>query len=195
VRRVGGTDRYHTAALLSSETFASRPAVAYVATGENFPDALAGAPAADLDGGPVLLVMRDGIPQVVEDALAALDPQSITVLGGPSVVSDQVVAALQAYAPVGRLAGADRYETAVAVSYRWTSAPLAWVATGENFPDALGAGAAARATPILLTRQAPLPTSAATRLAGLGVGRVHVVGGTGAVSEAALDDVHRAFMP
>ena len=95
---------------------ASTPGV-YVATGENFPDALGAASAAAVRGGPVLLVQKTSIPQVTKDELTRLHPDVIVVAGGTAVVSDAVVTQLQAYAPsVVRAAGANRYATAVEVS-------------------------------------------------------------------------------
>src|SRR5687768_2820966 len=57
--RIEGADRYATAAAVSANAFAPGVDVAYVVTGTNFPDALAGAPAAAHEGGPVLLTQAD----------------------------------------------------------------------------------------------------------------------------------------
>ncbi|MER3418948.1 MAG: hypothetical protein C4343_07685, partial [Chloroflexota bacterium] len=63
VARLAGSDRYATAAAISAATFPSGGVpVAYVATGLNYPDALAGSVAAARAGGPLLLVTQDAIP-------------------------------------------------------------------------------------------------------------------------------------
>ena len=91
--------------------------VVYVATGENFPDALGAASAAAVKGGPVLLVQRNSIPSETRAELSRLNPSVIFVAGGTAVVSDAVFNQLKAYASnVVRLAGANRYSTAVEVS-------------------------------------------------------------------------------
>jgi hypothetical protein len=96
---------------------ASQTPVVYVATGENFPDALGAAAAAAVQGGPVLLVQKDSIPAVTAAELSRLAPDVIYVSGGTAVVSDTVFNALKGYAPtVTRVAGANRYATAVEVS-------------------------------------------------------------------------------
>jgi len=96
---------------------ASSTPVVYVATGENFPDALGAASAAAVRGGPVLLVQKNAIPAETAAELTRLHPDVIVVAGGTAVVSDAVVTQLQAYAPsVVRAAGANRYATAVEVS-------------------------------------------------------------------------------
>ena len=96
---------------------ASSTPVVYVATGENFPDALGAAAAAAVQGGPVLLVTKTSIPAATKTELLRLKPDVIYVAGGTFVVSNAVVDQLKAYAPtVTRVAGGTRYETAVEVS-------------------------------------------------------------------------------
>ncbi len=95
--RLAGADRYGTAAALSAATFGPGVSVAYVATGANFPDALAAAAAAGFRAGPVLLVSRDAIPAPTASELARLKPERIVVVGGPAVVGDGVAAALRSY--------------------------------------------------------------------------------------------------
>jgi hypothetical protein len=53
---LAGGDRYATAVAVSAWRFRSKVPAVYIATGANFPDALAGGPAAARAGGPVLLV-------------------------------------------------------------------------------------------------------------------------------------------
>ena len=110
VDRLAGGDRAATAAAISAATFASGAPVAYVATGDDFADALSGGPAAAAEGGPVLLVNKDGIPADTATELARLDPGWIVVLGGAAAISDDVVEQLAAMTDgtVTRLAGADR---------------------------------------------------------------------------------------
>jgi hypothetical protein len=101
----------------SRASAASATPVVYVATGENFPDALGAASAAAVQGGPVLLVTKTAIPAETKAELTRLAPDVIYVAGGTAVVSDTVFNQLKAYAPtVTRVAGANRYSTAVEVS-------------------------------------------------------------------------------
>src|SRR5581483_2536958 len=86
VERLGGPDRYATAAAISASTFGPGVPVAYVATGLNFPDALAAAAAAGLRGVPVHLVTRDTIPPATATELARLRPERIVVVGSTGVV-------------------------------------------------------------------------------------------------------------
>ncbi len=153
-----------------------------------FPDALAGVAAAGSGGGPVLLVKPNELPGETAGELARLDPARIVVLGGTGVVSDGVAAALRPYATTGRvdrMAGANRYATAVDVSSStFTASPVAFIATGANFPDALGGGPVAGSVPgpLLLVPGSSVPSDVATELRRLGPNRIVILGGTGVVS-------------
>jgi putative cell wall-binding protein len=172
--------------------------VAYVTTGLNYPDALAGGPAAGIVGGPMLLTDPGDLPQVIRDELARLRPGRIVVLGGTAAVSARVAGQLDALTsgPVDRIAGADRYATAVAIS-RASFAPgvtAAFVATGASFPDALAAGPAAIRSrgPVLLTQAGTLPPATRDELMRLRPGTIYVVGATGAVSETVRQAIGQA---
>jgi putative cell wall-binding protein len=197
VSRLAGANRYATAVEISKSQFAPGVRVAYVSTGDNFPDALAGGPLAAASGGPMLLLRRSEIPDVVRAELRRLKPQRIVILGGPSSVSASVGAALGAYTAgsVTRLQGADRYETAVKVSRAGFGPGVSavYVATGENFPDALAASAAAarNAFPVLLVRAGSLPASVRAELDRLQPKKILVAGGTAAVSEAVRAELAR----
>ena len=89
-----------------------------------------------------------------------------------------------------RLAGADRYGTAVAVSSNLLQpgAGTVIVANGQGFADALGGTAAAGhlGGSLLLTMPTSLPASVAIELARVGPAKVIVLGGKAAVSDAVL---------
>ena len=146
---VAGAERHESAARLAAHGWPQGAEVVYLATSEDFADALAGAAAAAFEGAPMLLTARDHVPAPTADALTALAPERVVVLGGVDAVSQAVVQEVEAMAGVDveRLAGADRFETAAAVvAATWPgAASSAYVATGLAFPDAL-AGAAAAAT-------------------------------------------------
>ncbi len=192
-KRLAGNDRYATAAAVAQDSFPAGPVpVVYVTTGEGAADALAAGPAADVSGGPVLLVGRDAVPSATRAELTRLRPQRIVVLGGTAAVSDAVVTALQTSTTgtVTRQAGADRYATAALVATTAFPAPVARVllATGAGSADALAAGAAGARTdsPVLLTTRDRLPASTVAALVSLRPRDITVVGGPAAVSDALL---------
>ena len=113
----------------------------------------------------------------------------VTVLGGTDVVSSfQETRLARVGGSSTRLAGPDRYATAVAVSKAIAPNPVAEVvlASGAAFPDALsGAPLAARlGGPLLITSPTSLPTVVGQELGRLHPSRITVLGGTGAVSSA-----------
>src|SRR5579871_1135370 len=195
--RLAGANRFDTARLISAARFASPPVpVVFVARGDTFADALAGTPAAVVDGGPILLVDTNDIPAETAAELGRLHPGRIVVLGGASAVADSVVGALRGYTTgtVTRLAGADRYGTAAAVSAATFNPGVgaAYIATDISFADALAGGAAAAVAtdPILITQQNGLPPSTAQELSRLHPRQIVVLGGTAAVSDAVASQLH-----
>jgi putative cell wall-binding protein/glucose/arabinose dehydrogenase len=193
-RRIGGIDRFDTAARLALDAFSAGIPVAYVATGRDFPDALAAAARAGAENGPVLLSDTASLPSATRTALTTLAPRKIVVVGGPAVVSDGVVTALSAIAPVQRVWGADRYATAAALSAGVPSAGHVYVATGLNYPDALAAAAAAghAGVPLLLTQTNGVPGSTAAELARLHPGRVIAIGGNSVIAAATSRQLYLA---
>lgn len=187
VARLAGSDRYATAAAISRARFGSGASTVFVATGASFPDALAGSPAAATKHAPILLTSPTSLPAATATELARLRPSRIIVLGGPSAVSDAVVAQLSGYASVERWAGADRFATAAQISRAsfGGGVSVAYVATGRSFPDALSGGAVAGAArgPILLVEANSIPAVTAAELSRLRPGRIVVLGGEAVVSE------------
>ena len=97
VDRAAGADRYSTAAAVSAGAFSPGVPVAYIAVGDNFPDALGAGAAAGALGGPVLLTQSNAIPTATRNELIRLQPQSIVVVGGTAVISPSVQVQLGAY--------------------------------------------------------------------------------------------------
>jgi putative cell wall-binding protein len=190
-RRIAGANRYATAAAISADTFGPTVPVVYVATGERFPDALAGAAAGAFENGPVLLVTKDAIPSETDAELRRLLPQRIVILGGTAAVSAGVQSSLALYTLPGqvcRVAGADRYATSEQVSKATfpDGADRVYLATGRNFPDALAGGpvAANGPGPLLLVPGGCMPESVRVEVERLDPDRVFLLGGTGALSGA-----------
>lgn len=191
VTRIAGKDRYGTAAMLS-QTWDSADTV-YVATGANFPDALAGAAAAGAEDAPILLTRGTSLPSATQAELDRLDPKHVVVLGGPSSISDAVLRQIDAHSgTVERIAGSDRYETAAMLAQEYTQGvPTAYLAAGTNFPDALTGAARAASTegPMLLTRPTAMPPVTQAAIEELQPERIYILGGMKSVSEAIQDEL------
>jgi len=146
--RIGGENRYETSALIADYVGVQEKAV--LAYGENFPDALAIAPYASVNGYPILLTSKDNTPDVVEKRLKGVD--ETIVVGGTAVISDDVVKSLPG---ASRIAGVDRYETAVKIAENSRmSGEGIYLATGLDFQYALVGSllAAKDNSPMILTR-------------------------------------------
>lgn len=186
VTRLSGEDRYATAAAIATRFEA--PDTVYVATGLDYPDALAAGARAGATGAPVLLVRTDGIPLSTQGALEDLTPGNIVVVGGTGSVSADVMTDLEDYTTgeVTRVSGGDRYATAAALSEELTVSEFGYIATGEDWPDALGAAALAGhlESPVLLVKPDLLPLVTTAELERLEAPHLRVVGGTAAVAES-----------
>jgi putative cell wall-binding protein len=192
-KRLGGADRYGTAALISSEYFPSASTV-LIASGTNFPDALAGGPAAARLGAPLLLVRPGGIPDSTRAELQRLTPGKIVVLGGPSAVSEAVRSELGTLASGGatRLGGVDRYGTAAAIaSAVFPTSKNVVIASGTTFPDALAGGPAAAQLdgPLLLVKPTTAPSATRSQLQRLRPMWVAVLGGSGSVGNGVMAQI------
>ena len=195
--RIAGDDRYATAVEVSKRGYPDGAGVVYVASGENFPDGLAAAPAAAHEGGPLLLTSRGELNDVVMEEIERLAPERIVIVGGEPSVSPAVADALEPLAAeVVRLAGADRYETSRLVSdYAFDASGSAFIATGRSFPDALSAGAAAGSidAPIILVdgMAGDLDDATMAELDRLGATTAYLMGDQASMSngiELALDN-------
>ena len=159
VQRIWGRDRYVTSSELAYEIqrLTGKVNKAIIASGENFPDALATAPLGSKEIAPILLVRRNQIDKKVDKALKDLNIKRVYVAGGPNSVSKELEEQLPQV--IRRFNGRDRYETAVLVaSYTYPESKEVFVASGEVFPDALVIGpvCARRKAPILLSRTTPV---------------------------------------
>lgn len=122
--------------------------------------------------------------QIVEDEA---DADFVSVASLPPV--EEVVYTSAISAPF-RLAGDNRFSTAVAVSkYNYTKSYTAVLVNAFNFPDALAASAYAAAidSPILYTGKDQIDSRTTTEMSRLGVKNVVVIGGVGAVSGAVVN--------
>ncbi|MDQ0226822.1 cell wall-binding repeat-containing protein [Metabacillus niabensis] len=154
IERIGGKTRFETAANIAKR-LPSKQAI--VVNGRNFPDALAVAPYAAKNGLPILLTDKDSIPSA---SLTIANGKSNTIIVGlEGAVSRTVEGKLKN--PV-RYGGSTRYATNKVLTEKLPmNASKAYIATGENFADALTGSvlAAKNDANILLVQQANVPSA------------------------------------
>ena len=190
VVRIAGGDRYATSRAVVEATFDPLPPTRILlATGSNYPDALAASAAAGYIGGAVLLV--NGGAATLDSATAALLNRydaPVSIIGGTGSVSTGIEQAITDLGlSVNRVAGADRYATSIEVAIEFFgTADWAYLANGSGFADALSAGpiASRRGAPLYLTSGTCLTNSVWNELNDVLANLVTSVGGTAVLSTA-----------
>lgn len=161
-QRIGGEDRYHTTVLISQSKF-QQSQYAVIVTGEDFPDALCAAPYAKAISAPILLTKKGSLNSYTKDELKRLNVKKAYIIGGTGAISQPVEDSIkQLGIQTERIFGTSRYETSVKLAdelKKITPYTEVFLASGENYPDALSAAsvAAIKGIPILLTKKAELP--------------------------------------
>jgi putative cell wall-binding protein len=187
VVRYSGADRYATAVAVA--TALGNPSTLFLATGTNFPDALAAGPAAAHLHGAILLTNGSTLP--TETLAYLVGSQSILyAIGGPA-------ASAAGFFGV-KVVGADRFATAAAVATKFfPSSTVVGVATGTGFPDALAGGAqlALTGAPLLLSGSTGLPAATSAYLTAdhAALTNVYVYGGTAVLGTGVASQLTASF--
>lgn len=195
--RVAGPTRFDTAAQLALDGYGEAGApVAILATGLDFPDALAANYLAgqldDAQGGPILLTTPGSVPPATLSALDRLGVERVLLMGGTDAIGPAVETQLAADYDVERISGSSRFETAAAVATsgdevgELNGLRTALLATGANWPDAMVGGSLAFAgeLPLLLTPEDTLHPATAQALEDLQIEQVVILGGEDVVTPA-----------
>jgi YVTN family beta-propeller protein len=186
--RLAGADRFETAVAVSKAEFPGGGAGAVVlARGDDYPDALVGAPLAAAKNAPLLLTSGSSLPAVIKAEIQRVLAAggTIYVLGGDKAVPASVESELTGMGyQVVRYSGANRFQTAVKVADALGDPATVLLATGVNFPDALSAGVAAAKVGgvVLLTNGPSLPAETSAYLAAH-PGSVFAIGGPAAKAD------------
>lgn len=142
VERLEGADRYETSLHISKAGFL-KSEYAVIASGESFPDALAGGQLAGYLDAPLLVTPKSTASDALFAELDRLGVTNVYLLGGTGTLEVTVQNALARKYTVERLEGTDRYATSKAIADKIAELGYgkgqAHYANGTNFPDALAA--------------------------------------------------------
>lgn len=183
VKRIEGADRFLTNLAVLKEANVNNEEI-MVCSGLGYADALSAA----ATGRPVLLV-DDALTAEQKAFLGGINPAKFYIVGGKKAVNDNVQASLSAMKNTERIAGADRFDTAVQVAKKFFDMKLSTVviANGNGFADGIVAGVTAMANkaPLLLVDSDNLK-GVADFVKETGAKRSIVMGGARSVSDQAV---------
>ncbi len=155
IERIGAADRYAEAVDIAYEVIGNDPVpLVYVASGENFADALSASAIAAQHHAPIILSTHDSLPVRASSFIAGRAPADIVVIGSENTLSGSVVDQIEAASgksTITRIGGVDRYETSRMLisdpKFGAKASTEVFVASGTKFPDALSASPAAATVP------------------------------------------------
>lgn len=168
IHRLAGSDRYETSAQISKASYETSE-TAVLASGEDFADALAAGPLANVLSSPVLLTAKNELPKAIQQEIKRLEAVHVLIIGGEQAISKEVVIELEKMdLTVERIFGDNRFETANKVVDRLHSertekglptSSTCGVVNGFTFADALSAVPYLSKDPLLLFQEGETDTT------------------------------------
>jgi len=201
-KRLAGPNRYATSQAVSDDYMRWRREGYFdkvvVASGDDFPDALAGSYLASNLNAPLLMVNGNNSQNVANYIRSHTYPSAtVYILGGTGAVprsfEDLITGSGYNFKAV-RLAGSNRYLTNIEILNAGGACRNGYeedimVCSGKDFADALSASPLE--SPILLVADSLIPEQIAI-LQRPNAGNIYIMGGTGAVSEAVEQQIVEA---
>ncbi|MDR3586985.1 MAG: cell wall-binding repeat-containing protein [Desulfosporosinus sp.] len=186
ITRLSGTDRYSTATSIARQGW-TQSDYCILTYGENYPDALSAVPLAKKYNAPILLTTSSSIPDTTKQELIDLQTKNVIIIGGTGVISTSVESELQSMGITPtRIAGLDRYETSIKIAQQFSSPTEVFVATGEDYPDALSIASIAgiKQDPIILVPKDTLPDVVKNYISSLNVNKTYAIGDSSIIDDS-----------
>ena len=191
-----GDTRYSTAAQSVLAAYPNGASGVIVASGDNYPDAIAASGLSGLLDYPVLITTPDTLSSETSQAISTLKAGrsnfKVIVAGGTSAVSESVMNSLKSLcgsSKVTRLSGDTRFETNLAFynqgGSQWGNTAI--LCYGFNYPDALSVSAyaaAAKAPVFIVGDDGYIPSDTISAIRDGGFSRVLIVGGESVIPES-----------
>ncbi|MBQ6569537.1 MAG: cell wall-binding repeat-containing protein, partial [Clostridia bacterium] len=197
VERVAGSSRYETSTAIAQKLYQVKGSygdTVFVASGSNYPDALAVSPVAAMLGDPIIYARPDAtVDASAAQYFADSAAKKVVILGGSGAVGSAAEDNIRTLGvtDVQRVYGASRYDTAMTIVNKYkslfTTSDIAF-ATGVSFPDALagGAFAAKKGMPVILIAEKTAPSGLSAYISSKNTENIYVFGGYGALSDFAI---------
>lgn len=166
-----------------------------ICSGNGYADSLS----ASATGNPILLVDNSLTYTQQQFIETNLKPSKITLIGGPSVVSESIEANLKKYAnkndiELRRIYGDTRYETSMEIAKTYFSKEscdgVVTIAYGDNFPDGLAGSSLTMSikSPLILVTEDRV-NDIKPYIASYGMDKVVILGGIGVISDKAVKNL------
>ncbi|MBM7581723.1 putative cell wall-binding protein [Caldicoprobacter guelmensis] len=194
VERIYGSDRVNTSIEVASRLKEITDFDTVVlATGYDYPDALAAAACAAQRGQPILLTAGSSLEFELKDAIERWGIKKVIIAGGPAAVSPNIEKQLEKIGLTSeRIYGTDRYLTSVRINRYYdenhSGSSGVVLATGQDYPDMLAGVclAAKKGWPFLLVPRYYVKAETLNYLRQIApqIREVYVIGGTGAIDDS-----------
>lgn len=150
VTRIGGINRYETAAQAATSSFKDGSENVVLVSGEGYADSISASVLARKLNAPILFTGSETLDLNVITALETLKTKNIFIIGGEASISRSIEDRLKSDYAVTRLGASDRYSTNLVVanylvSKLGASRDKVLVVSGAGFSDALSAAPVAAA--------------------------------------------------
>ena len=189
ITRISGKDRFETSVKIAEELGEVFGVV--VANGQGYADALSIAPIASSLEMPILLTNKDQVPNSVRNYVESNSIEFSYIIGGEQAVSKKTA---QFFPDYERLSGKTRYETnSMIIDYFSDILNMStpFIATGEDYPDALSGSALAAmyGSPLILTNPAEAKQTTKDTIAAYAdyVSKYYIIGGEKVLPNEAVE--------
>ncbi len=196
--RIAGDSRYDTALKLASLTVDPNTDQVVIASGENYPDALAAGPYSLKNSAPILLYSgKNG-----GDIIKFMDDNDISkalIVGGESAVDKNMAKSLEkASKSFTRVGGKTRYETALKLAKLTNpESKKVIMVSGEGFADALASASLANklSAPIILSGRKSGDANLKALSKSFDFEKIYIIGGKKAINTTKIEKENRLVKP
>lgn len=198
VKRIYGNTRYETSTSISNAFSDGKITNVIIASGNNFPDALAGSVLSKKLNAPILLVDKDlnRSADSINYIKSHLDSDgTVYVLGGNASVSEEYINNIKSlgFKNVERLGGTDRFDTNSIISRSMNvqkGTPIVLV-NGYGFADALSVSsvAALKGYPILMSGPSGLSEKIQSQIKDIQPSKVYIIGGQSVLNNTVVEQI------